>query len=344
MTTTTTARRRGARWGAVGALLAASLVLSACSTQPPSPKPDPASSGPVLSVDQNSTVLTSINAVLDKATHDLNPDLLTSRLEGPALTVRKSQVSVAKIRNSADLVTVLPSEYQQIILPTANTWPRTSFAITVTTDKLQPQRLLALVQNSPRAPYKLWGWVQLRPGVTMPAFADPKLGSELLAADDKSLLVSPKDVVAQYADLLTTGDQSAFVGSFEPAADDPFRALIKSTRETQTAALTGPNVGGTYTFTVTPTPNTPIQAVRTADGGAMVMASLDAVEAMSAVAGAVLAPSTKTAQALLQGQNPTNKLTNGFSDMVALYVPPAGSDQKVKLLGYSHVQTSAKIG
>ncbi|WP_425956437.1 hypothetical protein [Xylanimonas sp. McL0601] len=345
MSTNTTVRTRGARWAAVAGLLAASLLLSGCAAAPPTPAADPATEGPVLSVDQNTALLGAVNKVLATATEAMDPAKLTPRVTGPALTVRKSQLEVAKIRGSADLVTDLPTEYLQIILPTSDTWPRTSFAITKATDELQPPRLIALTQDSPRAHYKLWGWVQLRPGVTMPAFADAKLGSELLAPDDKSLLVSPKDVVAQYADLLTTGDQSAFVDTFEPAGEDPFRALIKSTTEAQIAALQPDNqsIRGTYTFTFTPTAGAPIQAVRTADGGAMVMAALDATERMEAVQGATLAPSTKTAQALLQGQNPTNKLTSGFSDMVALYVPPAGSDQKVKLLGYSHVQTSASV-
>jgi hypothetical protein len=251
---------------------------------------------------------------------------------------------VARIRESADLITELPTGYQQIILPTTETWPRTSFAITEPTDQLQPQRLLALVQNSPRGPYKLWGWVQLRPGVTMPAFADPKLGSEILAPDDDSLLVSPQDVVAQYADLITTGDGSAFADTFEPADEDPFRVLLKAVAETQTAQLSVEQVNGTYTFSATPRPDTAIQAVRTADGGAVVMAALDGTGVMEAMEGATVSPSTNTAMALLQGQTASNKVTGGFIDMIALYVPPAGSEDRVVLVGYSHVQTSATFG
>lgn len=77
----------------------------------------------------------------------------------------------------------------------------------------------------------------MRPGLRMPAFADAKIGSEILAPDDSSLLISPQDVVAQYADLLTTGDGSAFADSFEPAAEDPFRTLLKGIAESQGALL-----------------------------------------------------------------------------------------------------------
>lgn len=342
--TATTPRTRGRRAAVVAGLLASSLLMTGCATAPPAPAPDPETSGPVLSLDQNARVLEAVNAAVAAATESLDPEQLKARVGGPALAVRTSQLQVAAIRGEKDLITELPSAYQQIILPTTETWPRTSFAITEPTDQLQPQRLIALVQDSPRAPFKLWGWVQLRPGLRMPAFADAKLGSEILAPDDASLVISPQDVVAQYADLLTTGDGSAFVGSFEPSDQDPFRQLLKTVAETQTALLAGDRVNGTYTFSSTPRPNTPIRAVRTADGGAVVMAALDGTEVMEAIAGAKIAPGTRTAQALLQGQGESNKVTGGFSDMIALYVPPAGSDEKVILVGYSHVQTSAAFG
>jgi hypothetical protein len=344
MTTTITRRAHGWRAAPVAGLLASALLLTGCSAAPPAPAPDPETSGPALSLDQNARLLEAVNAAVAAGTESLDPEQLKARVTGPALAVRTSQLQVAKILGTNDLITELPTEYQQIILPTTQTWPRTSFAITEPTDQLQPQRLIALVQETPRSPYMLWGWVQLRPGLRMPAFADAKLGSEVLAPDDTSLLISPQDVVAQYADLLTTGDDSAFVGSFEPADQDPFRQLLKNVAETQAALLAGDRVNGTYRFSATPRPNTPIKAVRTADGGAVVMAALDGTEVMEAIAGAKIAPGTRTAQALLQGQGESNKVTGGFSDMIALYVPPAGSEEKVILVGYSHVQTSASLG
>ncbi len=342
--TATTTRTRGQRGTVVAGLLAASLLVTGCASAPPAPTPDAASPGPVLSLEQNSRMLESMNAALAAGTESLDPEQLKARVTGPALTVRTSQLQVAQIRGEKDLITEIPATYQQIILPTTETWPRTTFAITEPTDKLQPQRLIALVQDSPRAQFKLWGWVQLRPGLRMPSFADPKLGSEVLAPDDASLLVSPQDVVAQYADLITTGDGSAFAATFEPADQDPFRALLTSVRETQSALLAGDRVNGTYTFTAKPKPDTPVKAVRTADGGAVVMAALDGTEVMEAIAGAKIAPGTRTAQALLKDKGESNKVTGGFSDMIALYVPPAGSEDKVKLVGYSHVQTSAALG
>lgn len=334
MTATTTRRARGL---AVAGALAATLALAGCAEEVPAPNPDDAVTAPVLSEDQDREVLTAVNQALTEAGAANDPNLLQQRLTGPALKVRTSQLQVAAARGNADLVTELPSEYQQLVVPTNETWPRTSFAITEQPENLQPPRLLALEQASAREPYKLWGWVQLAPGTTMPAFADPELGSEAVAPDDDSLLMTPQDAVAQYADVLTTGASSAFAASF---AEDGFRKLLGDNAATQTQALQQERVEGTYTLQVTPTPDQPVQAVRTADDGAMVMAGLDVTETMQAVEGARLTPPTQSGKALLGQTQPTNVLKNGYTDVVALYVPPKGSEEQVRLLGYSHVQTS----
>jgi hypothetical protein len=123
MSSTMTVRTQRARWAAVGSLLAGSLLLSGCAAAPPAPAPDPSTEGPVLSLDQNAKVLAAVNGTLADASKAVDPAKLTSRVTGPALTVRKSQLEVAKIRGNADLVTVLPTEYLQIILPATDSWP-----------------------------------------------------------------------------------------------------------------------------------------------------------------------------------------------------------------------------
>jgi hypothetical protein len=326
------------------AVLLSATALTGCAGDPPKAQPEPSASGPALATEQSDSVLAEINTVLAAASEARDPAQLAGRLTGPALAVRTSQLQVAATRDNNDLVTDLPDSYQQIIIPTTESWPRTAYAITVVTDELQPPRLLALRQNSARDNYMLWAWVQLQPGVQMPAFADRTFGSDELAPDDASLRFTPQDAVNQYADLLANGSESAFVDNFEPADDDQFRTFMASWISAQQQALQGDRVNGTYTITVAPMDDTPVLAVRTADGGAMVMAALTTSEQMEAMEGATLTPQTKTAQALLQGQNPNNRLSAGYVDMIALFVPAAGSSAPVRLLGYSHVQTSASVG
>jgi len=327
-------------------VLAAGLLLAGCAEPLPQPVAEPVSVAPALTSDQDTRILEQVNAVLATADAARNPMRLSERLTGPALAVRTSQLEVAAQREDDELVTELPSTYQQIIVPTTETWPRTMYAITDVGEALAPPRLLALEQASPREPYKLWGWVQLRPGVAMPAFADPRVGSAELSPDDGSLRFTPREVVEQYADLLTNGDASPYVGNFEPIEEDTFRSFLGTWISAQEQALQGDRVRGTYSFTVRPLPDTEIKAIRTVlmdgtDDGALVLFALEADERLEAMEGAILTPQTMTAKALLEGATFTNVLTARYLDMVALYVPPAGSTEPIMLLGYSHVQTAA---
>ena len=299
---------------------------------------------PVLTQDQTYNVLGHVAATLANATANRDPNVLPARVTGPALAVRTSQLEVAAIRDNNDQVTVIPDTYQQLIVPIGDQWPRTLFAITAVTDELQPPRLLALEQAMPRDPYRLWGWVQLMPGVTMPAFADPRVGSEEVHPDDAtSLVMSPQEAIRQYADLLVNGDASPYNANFQPMAEDEFRFHIAGWSAAQAAALQGERIEGTYLIEATPVDSPPAKAVRSADGGAMVMGEIHTFERLEAMEGAVLAPQTVTAQALLYGQEFTNILTASYIDMIALYIPPAGSDQVVTFLGYSHIQTGATV-
>jgi hypothetical protein len=334
---TTTARRgpvaRAALGIGAGALVAA--LLAGCASEPPTPRPDEAAAGPVLSEDQNTKVLAAVNETLGEAGKANDPEVLKRRLTGPALAVRSSQLKVAAARGNADLVTEIPNEYLGKIVPTTETWPRTSFAITVQTENLRTPRLLVLDQASARAPYKLWGWAELLPGVTLPAFADVELGSEAIAPDDDSLLLTPADAVAQYIDVLNLGGGSAFAATF---ADDDFRKLLASNAQVQSEALKAAE--GTYTMQVAAMADQPVHAVRTADGGAMVVAALTATETMQGVEGSKIGPPTETLKTLFGSAEQTHVLKAGYTDVVALHLPAAGSEDQARLLGFSHVATS----
>jgi len=331
----------------IGLLVTAS-VLGGCAPEPlPTLMPPVvATPSPVLNQDQTDNVLGQISTALASATDSRNPELLADRLTGPALAVRTSQLQVAGILDSNEQVTVIPDAFQQIIVSTEENWPRTLFAITTATEQLQPPRLLALEQVSAREPYRLWGWVQLQAGVFMPAFADPRVGSEQVdpADGEGTLVMSPDEAIRQYADLLVHGENSEYLGNFEPLQDDQFRAFMANWQAAQATALQGERIEGTYEFSAHPAEGSPVRAIRSADGGAMVMGEIRSSERLQALEGAVLAPQTLTAQALLYGQEFANVLTADYIDMIALYIPAAGSGERVRFLGYSHIQTGASVG
>ena len=329
---------------AVAVILLGGLITGCAPDPLPVLNVEPVTGRPALTQDQTFNVLDDLSSALSSATSSRDPNLLSRRLTGPALTVRTSQLEVAATRDDNEQITVIPDTFQQIIVPTTETWPRTMFAITAS-EQLQLPRLLALVQDSARDPYRLWGWVQLQPGVTMPAFDDPRVGSEEVPPNngEGTLVMSPAEAIRQYADLLVNQEESAYVGNFQPLADDQLRFHLQGWRAAQETALQGERIEGTYTFTAEPAEGASVKAVRSYDGGAMVMGEIHTFERLEAMAGAVLAPQTMTAQALLYGQDFTNILSASYVDIIALYIPPAGSGQVVTLLGYSHIQTGASV-
>ncbi len=333
-----TVRRRGL--AAAGAVVMTSVLLAGCAEEPPVPDPDPAAEGPALSQDQEAAVLESVGSVLSEGTETGDPAQLEPRVTGPALQVRTSQLEVAKARGDNELVTEIPSSYLQLVSPTTTEWPRTAYAITEATENLETPRLVVLEQAEARQDYRMWAWVQLVPGVTMPAFADPEIGSEAVAADDASLVVTPTEALARYAHVLTKGTESSeHADSFDLLDGDlvnRVQADAKNLRESESFK----EAAGKYSVTFSPREGD-VRAVRTADGGALVVGVVVGSEVVEAEQDAKVPPLTRTQEALLKGKDPTNVLRTEYTDMVALYVPPAGTEEKIRPLGYSHVATKA---
>ncbi len=333
-----TVRRRGL--AAASAVVVTSMLLAGCAKDLPTPDPEPAAEGPALSQDQEAAVLESVVAVLSKSTESGDAKPLGNRVTGPALEVRKSQLQVAKVRGDNDLVTSVPSTFLQLVAPTTTEWPRTAYAITEATENLETPRLVVLEQAEARQAYRMWAWVQLVPGVTMPAFADSEIGSEAVGADDESLAVSPRAALERYADLLTKGTkESGHAKSFDLLEGDLVNR-IQADASNLRKSDSFKEADGEYSMSFSLRKGD-MRAVRTADGGALVVGVLVGKELVKAEEDAKVPPLTRTQEALLDGEDPTNVLRTQYTDMIALYVPPSGSEDKIRPLGYSHVATQA---
>lgn len=333
--------RRTTRGLAVAsALVVSTTLLAGCADELPQPQPGEAFSGPVLTEEQDTQVFTAVADTVAKADKALKGKDLKSRVTGPAYEVRASQLSVAKKRDNAEFVTDIPSESQQMIIPTTEGWPRTSFSITSSTEDLETPRLVAFEQASARSDYKMWSWVQLIPGQSMPSFADATMGSEAVAADDDSLAASPVDSLAQYADLVTQGaKKSSFAKGFELPDGDLVAAVAADAAAWK--EVDGFEESGTKYTQKYKARKDDVRAVRTADGGALVMGVLEGKATVKAEDEAKVPALSETQKALLGDVDQTNVLNTEYTDMVALYVPAKGSDQKIRPLGYSHVATAA---
>ncbi|RMI02393.1 hypothetical protein [Cellulomonas triticagri] len=329
-----TARTTRRRLAATAAAAVVALGLAACATPVPEPQPDaaPAVPPPALSVAQSTRVLDQVGEVLAAGDAALDPAGLDARLTGPALAIRSSEYTRAQATGGERPPVTLPTTAQTTIVPDTDTWPRTQMVVTEQPADLQAPLLMVLEQAGPREPYRLWGWARLGPSVQMPLTADPTVGSEPVAADDTSLLLSPQEAVAQYADVLTNGDASAAAATFPP---DFFRTALTEARNQTAASL---QAVATVTETVAPEADQ-VTALRTADGGAIVVGQLTTVTTVALSQGSITLNDPFDA-ALAGKDSVTSNLVRTWTDVVALYVPPAGGGEQVQVLAAEHARTA----
>lgn len=320
------------RLRAVVAALALS-ALAACSTPLPVPQPDaePAATPPALFEEQADEVLADVADVLAEADGALDPALLDPRVTGPARQIRGVEY-VLTAAGDPDALTTIPEGTQTLMLPTTDEWPRTFMAVTESPEDLQAPLLLVLVQESPRAQYQLWSWARLFPGITMPATAEPGIGSAPVPPDSTDLAVAPTDVVTQYVDLLTKREESEFANAFTP---DPLRTAVAQTRDAFVGVV---GANGSLTETYTPDPSG-VRAIATADGGAIVVGTIRTVTTIS-LTDSTMRIGDQTA-ALLGKDTITANLEIQWLSVVAFHVPPAGSDEPIEVLGAEHSRLQA---
>ncbi|MFD6448563.1 hypothetical protein ACFWEJ_25910 [Promicromonospora sp. NPDC060204] len=334
-------RRTTTRSMAVVATVLATGLLAGCAEELPVPKPEAPVAAAVVSQSQERKILDKVSGVVEGVTKSSDADSLAARLSGPALAIRETQLKVAAARKDKEPLTDLAMEMQQVILPSDQEWPRTSFAITVQPKDLTTPVLMAFNQSSAREQYKMWGWVRLLPGVTMPQFAEADLGSAAVPANDESLKMTPQSAVEQYASVLTVDKDSKYAGNF---ADDDLRQFFRDYGKLQVDAINKEDCKGAFEVAYEPTKD-PVKSVRTADGGALVMAAMISKETITAKEeGCEIGPPTKTTQALWGDADVTNVVEVNYKDMVAMYVPPKDSEDQVSLVGYEHVPWSVSNG
>lgn len=328
--TTRPARLR--RWAAAAAGVA---LLGACGTPLPVAAPDPAPAVPPgsLSADQSTRILDSVGQVLASSDAALDPAGLPARLSGPALAIRTAEYVRATATAGARMPTAIPATAQTTVVSATDTWPRTEMVVTAQPDDLQAPLLLVLQQDSPRDPYRLWAWARLGPSVVMPPTADAEIGSAPVAQDDATLAVTPAEAVAEYVDVLNLGDGSAYAAAYPP---DFYRTALQAARAQTQASL---QAVATVTETTAWVPDQ-LVALRTADGGALVVAGLSTVTTATLTQGSITLSDPFDA-ALAGVGSVSNNLVRTWTDVVAMYVPPQGAEStQVQVLAAEHARTS----
>jgi hypothetical protein len=347
-------RRRGMI--AVPVVLIGALTLSGCSADfwpnldaEASPSPSstmPAASElspPAVTVRQIERIIARISAVTTEADANRDAALLETRFDGPALELRLANYTIRGNDPTIAGLPAIPEGPVKVTLPQqTDSWPRTVFVV-IQDDKdaTIPPVALFLEQADPRSDYKVTYAITLEPAAVLPDVAPASVGAARLAADTGLLSMTPTEVALAYGDILDKDVDSDNYLDFE-AEGDSLRVAVGLNAKDQIRANLPTTASVSFSHGIGPAD--PI-ALATNDAGAIVAVNLlEATTVAPVEAGAAVNP-TGQVKALSGISVSTKGVVATYSDQLLFYVPPAGSDAKIILLGYSQgLITATEIG
>lgn len=281
---------------------------------------------PVLLEGQLHEIMDSVASTVEAADAAKNAEDLEPRVDGPALQLRSATYEIQSQNSNYEAPTPISAEpIMAEVITSSYEWPRTVVAVTQSEQSEVPQALV-LVQEDPRENYKLHSAVEMLPGTTFPQAAeDPAETTTLENSSDKSLKHSPDSALAALADVLAKKD-SKFA---DQVAENTFVEQITAFQKEQQKA-NRKNADISFDHSVMED-NT--RALRTADGGALVFGYLsNSMKSTPSEKGGTV--KLDKDYAALAGDDRTEegvKIT--FGESVMLYVPAAGSDRKIQVIG-----------
>lgn len=324
----------------LGTVTVLTLGLSACTPlqvvqngQLATNTANPASkNNPDVGEQQFARIMARASSTVAEADKTLNTNLAATRLVGPAQQLRAANYAIrTKDGNQAPLAAI-PAQPISLLMPQAtDQWPRIVMAVLQDpNDPSVPTTGVVMIQNSPRENYHIEYAVSLEPNATVPKIAPASVGSIGIPADSKLLLLSPNKVSAAYGDVLANGTASQYYNSFDLSADTLAAQIGKEYHDKKIAAIADK---ATLEFSQSPGSGVPL-SLATLDSGAIVSVGLDETERVKPKAGSSVTPEGQAK--LLSGLGATSTGFEGtYNLQLVFYVPPIGSKDKIRLLGFT---------
>ncbi|WP_374974536.1 glycosyl transferase [Microbacterium trichothecenolyticum] len=337
---------------AVSALLFSGCSADAWPQLGSSPTPSPTATviapdgqqAPAVTKAQAERILTRIASTVADADAAMDGDLADTRLEGAALAARdtnyKLRAAVADYPAPAPIL----AKPLEIILPQAyDGWPRSVIAV-ADDDESKTSSIMVLTQQDQWSDYKLSYVGSLEASTSLPDLAPAYIGAPQVEPDSPFLLLPPNEVAAAYADVVNKGEESDYYDLFE-ADGDQLRASIAADRQrrleefNKTASSTG-----SLEFSSAAGVQAPF-ALQTVESGAIVAVNINEIDTVKPTnADAVIkVDGNQTVKTLAGVDQSQTGFATTFSDQVFFYVPGPGSNEKIRLLGYSSDILDAKI-
>lgn len=301
---------------------------------------NPASkNNPDVSEAQFARIMARTSSTIAEADKALNADLASTRLVGPAQQLRAANYAIRSKDGNQAALPAIPAQPISLLMPQAtDAWPRIVMAVLQNpNDPSTPTAGVVMIQNSPRENYHIEYAVSLEPNATVPKIAPASVGSIGIAADSKLLLMSPNKVGAAYGDVLANGSASQYYNSFDLSADTLAAQIGKEYKDKKVAALAEK---ATLEFFQSPGSGVPL-SLATLDSGAIVSVGLDETERVKPKAGSSVTPEGQAK--LLSGLGATSTgFENTYNLQLVFYVPPIGSKDKIRLLGFAQGLIASK--
>lgn len=328
-----------------GGLAASALLLAACGEEIAPPKVPtgptaPATPTPVATAEQMAAVVADVNAHVMAADQARDVTKLAPRVVGSAAEIRtRSYEILAKIPELAPAVPTPAATMLVPVVPTSGALPRTAIVVVADSADENAHFFMPLQLTDPRSVYSTWGWARQLAGVEMPSVANDKTGADAVAPDAGGLVLTPQDALARYAATLTSGDGA---DPDDLIAPDAFQQEVQKNLADERAKL-NPNVPPDSLATIseeyTVVPGE-FAAVRSADGGAIVMGSMRSSRRIALVNGATL--TTKEDELRLAGSRTfTKEIVRDYAETVALFIPTADSGKKIQPIAASKLLLGA---
>jgi hypothetical protein len=337
-------RRHGRRAMPLIALgLALPIVLSGCSIIPspviaPIPTTPASPRGVAVTAQQFDQILAKVRATLTAADEQRAENVAATRLEGAALRFRLAQYKVQREDKELGVPFVIPEGRVRLLLPQRTPdWPRSVFAVIDDgTDETAPSVAVILTQATPRDNYKVTFSVALEPGAVIPSVAAADAGAAVIRGETELLKVTPTQAVEHYGDLLLNGDDSQYLSSFDA---DSLQTQIGAKAKAKRAR----ELGKTAKFRWTDTMAEDIPLVfATAEAGALVAVTMQESEVVKPAAAGAAITATGAVKILAGVTSSMKGIEANYQYQLLFYVPALGSNDKIRLLGYSYALTSAR--
>ncbi|NEM91584.1 hypothetical protein [Galbitalea soli] len=318
------------------------LVLVGCTPSVPvaAPSPTPTSTGPAAPVmpatavtpGQLTRIVQEVTATVAKSDTTLNAATAATRLAGPALDERATNYAARKKDKKVTPIAAFASGKIELALPQqSDTWPRTVLAVVGDTNTQLAPMAYTLIQDSPRANYKVNYAIRLLPKAVLPEVAPANVGAPRISPDIKLLLMQPQALALAYGDILQRDTAATSYSQFE-VAGDTFRTQVglafknaEKKKLPKTAKLTFTNANGTGQ----------IVALATNNNGAIVSVDLAETETVTPVKKGAQVSVTGAVKAILGKATSTKGIVATYGDQLLFYVPSALKGGKIVLLGFS---------